>query len=87
MVILKSGKTTAETYMKHTISNPLQQLYQSFDTGRSRLMSLPVCPRCERTGFRDRGWTTQRIMSCPHCGYHGKATHVLSAYLDEGLHR
>lgn len=86
MILDKNGKSLNK-YMVHTLSNPLQQLYQSMDVGRKRLQSLPVCPKCERTGFRDAGWATNKIMTCPHCGYHGKATHVLSAYLAEGAYK
>lgn len=87
MIILKREGTPRETFMKHTTSNPLQQLYQSMDTGRKRLASLPVCPKCERTGFRDKGWVTERTMCCAHCGYRGPATHVLSAYLSEACYK
>ena len=87
MIILKSGGTTTETIIKHAKSDPFQQFYQSFQSGRKRFLSLPVCPKCERTGFRDKGWGEHKLMHCPHCGYSGEATHVLSAYLNEGLYK
>lgn len=86
MILNSEGKTLSK-YMTHTLSDPLQQAYQSLDVGKKRLQSLPVCPKCERTGFRDRGWAENKTMTCPHCGYHGVATHVLSAYLAEGAYK
>lgn len=86
MILDKDGKSLNK-YMAHTTSGSLLQFYQSLDVGKKRIQSLPVCPKCERTGFRDKGWLENKTMCCPHCGYHGKATHLLSAYLDEGLYR
>ena len=87
MIILKEHGTHVDTFMTHTKSDPMQQFYQSFDSGKRRLASLPVCPRCERTGFRDKGWIENKTMCCPHCGYVGRATHVLSAYLSDRLYK
>lgn len=87
MMILSKNGTPLETYMKHGTSGKLQQFYQSFDTGRKKLQSLPVCPKCERVGFRDKGWKDRRSMCCPHCGYQGQATHQVSAYLNDKLYK
>ena len=58
---------TLQKYMKHASQNSLIQLY-----GESRkqdsIMSLPVCPKCEAAGLRDKGWTDHKIMKCPSCG-------------------
>lgn len=86
MILNKDG-TPMDRYLDHGKSGKLQQLYQSMDVGRKRLASLPVCPTCERIGFRDKGWAVDKTMNCPHCGYHGPCTHVLSAYLKEGLYK
>lgn len=74
-----------EKFMAHSTESPLIRLYARMD--RERLLSLPICPKCERLGLRDKGWVAQKIMTCPHCGYHGKATHQMSAYLSEGCYK
>lgn len=81
-----TSKTSLNTYVDHSLSNPMIQFYLP-NGGRSRLLSLPICPRCERTGLRDKGWIANKIMACPHCGYRGKATHQLSTYLKEGCYK
>lgn len=73
-------------YMEHATSDPLVKFYMN-NAGDKLILSLPICPKCERLGLRDKGWKLNRIMTCPHCGYHGVATHQLSAYMDEGLYR
>jgi hypothetical protein len=74
-----------EKFMAHSTESPLIRLYARMD--RERLLSLPICPKCERLGLRDKGWVAQKIMTCPYCGYHGKATHQMSAYLNEGCYK
>ena len=72
-------------YLEHSLSNPMVNEYIK---GKETLfLSLPICPRCERTGLRDKGWALNRIMSCPHCGYRGHATHQVSTYIQEGLYK
>lgn len=78
-------KLLRENYMKHSVESGLIQLYAS--QSREVLLSLPICPKCERIGLRDKGWFKLKTMTCPYCGYHGKATHQLSAYLNEGCYR
>ena len=87
MMILKHDGTPLKVWGEHAISDPLQQLYQSTNEGKKRIASLPVCPTCERVGFRDKGWKDRKSMCCPHCGYNGPSTHVYSAYIDEGLYK
>lgn len=86
MILDKNGNPLA-SYMKHGTSHSLQQFYQSHDTGRRRLASLPICPKCEKVGFRDKGWLEKKNMCCPACGYTGPTTHILSAYAAEGLYK
>lgn len=74
-------------FLEHTTSDPLQQFYQSFDAGRKRLMDLPVCPKCERTGFRDKGWKDRKSMICPHCGYTGPTQYQLAAYMKDEAYK
>jgi len=87
MLIYSASGDVLKTWGEHSVSNPLQQLYQSYDSGRKRLASLPVCPKCERAGFRDKGWALEKRMCCPHCGYNGIATEVYSAYVDKQLYK
>ena len=83
--MITSG-TNVNKYLGHGLSNPLVNFYLGHG-GKSKLMSLPICPKCERAGLRDKGWALSRIMCCPHCGYRGPTTHQLSAYIKEGLYR
>jgi len=83
--MIRSG-TSVNTYLEHSMSDPMIQFYMK-NGGRQKLLSLPVCPKCERTGLRDKGWAEHKIMTCPHCGFKGKATHQLSSYLREGMYR
>ena len=83
--MLKIGDNVNK-YLEHSFSDPLIQFYKK-QGGEKLLISLPICPKCERTGLRDKGWGLNKIMRCPHCGYHGVATHQLSTYISEGLYR
>jgi predicted RNA-binding Zn-ribbon protein involved in translation (DUF1610 family) len=77
--------TNVNKYLDHGISNPLVKFYA--DMKSTNVLTLPICPKCERVGLRDKGWALYKTMKCPHCGYTGHATHQLSAYLDEGLYK
>lgn len=87
MMILNKDGTPLKVWGEHAQSHELQKFYQSFNSGRKRLQSLPVCPKCERAGFRTKGWLDRKMMHCPHCGYSGTSTHVYSAYIKEGLYK
>lgn len=78
-----STKTDVNKYLNHAMSDPLVKFYMS-NSGSKQLLSLPICPKCERLGLRDKGWALYQNMTCPYCGFRGHATHQLSAYLDEG---
>ena len=80
------SKTNVNKYLEHTFSDPTIQFYTR-NGGERQLLSLPICPKCERTGLRDKGWALYKTMCCPHCGYKGHATHQLSAYIQEGLYK
>lgn len=80
------GHTDISTYLKHGVDSDLIQFYQK-NTGSAPILSLPICPKCERIGLRDKGWALHKTMVCPFCGYKGHATHQLSAYLKEGLYK
>lgn len=82
----RKDKESREKYMGHCVNNQLVQSYINMGN-RGKILSLPVCPKCEQVGLRDRGWIPHHIMTCPNCGYHGPATHQLSAYLSEGCYR
>jgi predicted amidophosphoribosyltransferase len=88
MIILAKSGDDLGTYMKHAQSDPMMQNYKTLVmNSRQRLFSLPVCPKCERAGLRDKGWTAQKVMYCPHCGYNGKSDYQLTAYLQDRAYR
>lgn len=87
MIILSEHGTSVKVWGEHAKSHDMQKFYQSFPEGRRRLASLPVCPQCEKAGFRTKGWKENKTMHCPHCGYNGPCTHVVSAYLEEKLYK
>jgi len=78
------ASTNLNTYLNHGISSPLVKLYA--EQG-ANVLTLPICPKCERIGLRDKGWSLYKTMCCPHCGYKGRATHQLSAYINEDLYK
>ena len=45
-----------------------------------KLKDNPICPRCERVALRDIGYQSEKIATCPHCGYKGRMTTTLSQY-------
>jgi len=84
-MIVKSREEQIVQFLKHTSNSPLIRFNNSVKG--TPMISLPICPKCEHTGLRDKGWMTHQTMTCPHCGYRGKATHVLSTYLQEGCYK
>lgn len=57
----------------------------------NRLGSLPICPRCERTGLRhtrrDNTEAGRKMMVCPQCKYEGPYTTTVKEYCDQLLFR
>jgi len=82
--MIDKQSSTLGKFMDHATKDKLIQLYGSARK-QDNIMSLPVCPKCESAGLRDKGWTDHKIMKCPKCGYSGKATHVMFSYIKEGL--
>lgn len=83
MLILDKSKTINK-FLEHATSDSMIKFYGA-NAGESLFLSLPICPKCERLGLRDKGWATQSIMKCPYCGYHGTTRYQLSSYMkDEG---
>ena len=76
------SKTDFNRYLNHATSSKLLNFYLN-NGGKTQVMSLPICPKCEKIGFRDKGWATEKTMVCPVCGYRGPATHQLSAFLKD----
>lgn len=85
MVLLKTK--TEEEYRKqhfmHATSDQMIAMYLADTPGRKRVNILPVCPRCEKLGLRDKGWNEKAIMTCPHCGYSGPTDIIYSEYAKE----
>lgn len=83
-----TNSTNLNTYLKHGTQNTLVKLLLNQNKNpNKKLLSLPICPKCERIGMRDKGWADHKLMKCPHCGYSGKATHVAMSYIQEGLYK
>lgn len=78
---------TPEEYKKqhflHATSDQMIAQYLVDSPGRKRVNILPICPKCERIGLRDRGWNEKAIMTCPHCGYSGSTDIIYSEYAKE----
>lgn len=81
MIYLKP--TNIDTYLNHARQNQLMVKYKS----QKEMMELPICPKCERPGFRDKGWKEHKIMACPVCGYQGPTNMILKAYIKKGLYK
>jgi len=67
-------------HFRHAVQDPLLATYIEAKPGMKRVNMLPICPKCERIGLRDKGWTKDRIMTCPYCGYNGTTDIVYSEY-------
>ena len=81
MLLLKTDREEQlRKHFLHATSDGMVGLYLSDRPGASRVNSLPICPKCERIGFRDKGWLEKMVMTCPHCGYNGKTDTVYSEY-------
>lgn len=87
MIILNREGTPIERYLDHSTDSSMQRFYMSHQSGRKRLYSLPICPKCEKAGLRDKGWGANKNMVCPGCGYHGPATYVMATYTQEKLYK
>jgi hypothetical protein len=72
-----------ELYDKHATENKLLQAFVM--RSNSPLRDLPICPRCERIGLRDKGWSEKHIMTCPQCGYSGPTTKTYGDFISELL--
>lgn len=84
MIILGQDKEgTRKKHLKHAISSDMISLYLSEQPGAKRVLSLPICPKCERIGLRDKGWKEKMVMTCPFCGYNGTTDTVYSEYKKE----
>lgn len=67
-----------EKYLKH-----IQSPFTIRPDVRARVFSLPVCPRCERPAFRDKGYAQNGTVSCPHCGYTGFSGRTVGIHAKE----
>jgi hypothetical protein len=70
-------------HFKHATSDGMVSAYLGDRPGMKRVNSLPMCPKCERIGLRDKGWLEKMSMTCPHCGYRGPTDMVYSEYKKE----
>lgn len=75
--------TSLETYNKHALQN--RELTAFLERSTSGLGDLPICPKCETIGLRDKGWREKGIMCCPKCGYNGSTTKTYRDFIEELL--
>lgn len=70
-------------FIKHATRS---ELLRKFNSVKARVMSLPVCPRCERICLRDKRKGDppgQLYITCPICGYHGPTTMAVRTFIKE----
>jgi hypothetical protein len=77
------SSTSEKTYMTHALQN--KSLTNFLGMSNSNLADLPICPRCETIGLRDKGWLENRQMHCPNCDYQGTATETLETFVSKLL--
>lgn len=70
-------------HFKHAIQSRMVAGYLGNNNGMTRVSILPICPKCERIGLRDKGWFEYKNMACPFCGYTGPTDTVYSEYRKE----
>lgn len=81
LILDKNKKGTAEKHFKHATADGMVAMYLGDRPGAKRVHSLPICPKCERIGLRDKGWKENMIMTCPFCAYNGPTDTVYSEYM------
>ncbi|MCK9444970.1 MAG: hypothetical protein M0Q14_10650 [Tissierellaceae bacterium] len=74
---------TLDKYLEHARQSQMIAINKT----RKEMLELPVCPRCERIGLRDKGWKAYKIMACPYCNYEGPTSVILKGYLKDKLYR
>lgn len=74
---------TAEKYLNHARQSQMIAMNKT----KREMLDLPVCPRCERVGLRDKGWRSHMRMVCPYCNYEGPTTKILRGYLKDRLYK
>lgn len=75
-----------DKYIQHAMKSDLIRGVARND--RRRMMTLPVCPRCERPMLRDRrkddpDGRENLMATCPVCGYHGKSDKQMGVFVKE----
>jgi ribosomal protein L37E len=81
-------KTDSGLYLRHAEQN--KWLGKSKMTEGQLLKEYgdnPICPRCERPAFRDKGWKEKKQMQCNHCGYSGTATMTVREYMQNQMYK
>lgn len=77
-MLILNKQSQEELWRRHALSDPLVSDYVRRHNGP--VVSLPICPKCERAGLRSSGWAEHHIMTCPHCGYNGPTDTQFSMY-------
>jgi predicted RNA-binding Zn-ribbon protein involved in translation (DUF1610 family) len=79
-------RTQSGLYVKHVEQN--KWLGKSGMTQEQLLKEyghLPVCPKCERPAWRDKGWKEEKRIQCNHCGYSGTSTVTVKEYIEQQM--
>ncbi|MFT9498256.1 hypothetical protein [Anaerosolibacter sp.] len=75
-------------YLRHTEEN--EWLGKSGMTEEQLLKefgSQPVCPKCERPAWRDKGWKKEKRAQCNHCGWAGIASVTVKEYMENKMYK
>lgn len=68
----------------------LQQISVGHNMNHIQIMNKyknqPICPRCQRPAYRDKGWTVNKAAGCPKCGWRG-STITLDMFMTQKYYR
>ena len=72
-------------YLEHAQKEGAAGKLGQFPDVRQRMLSLPVCPKCERIALREtrKSDPVRGYITCPVCLYHGPTTLSVSTFVQE----
>jgi hypothetical protein len=80
-------RTPSGLYVKHAEQNKWLKSGMTEQNLLKEYGDNPVCPRCERPGFRDKGWKEKKQMQCNHCGYSGTSATTVREYMQNQMYK
>jgi ribosomal protein L37AE/L43A len=82
-MIKKTPEEMMRLWQKDVEKNPFLMM----DEVKGRIFNLPLCPKCQKPAFRDKGYKAQGIVQCTNtgCGWKGpiEKTNTVQARLRE----